>query len=485
MLFHSFAYLLAFLPVAVGVYWLLRTRTQWPWPQAWLLLASTIFYAFSDAANLLLLLGSVLFNWFIARQMMAQTDDSRRKLYLWTGLTVDIVVLFLFKYIHLFLETVAALHGPRLSFPDWGFPLGVSFFTLTQIMHLVDAYPKAPSSPAARKIYRGLTTPNSLFDHATFVTLFPYLVSGPLVRARAVVPQLRAYTMQDPAAVMACRGLFLFSMGLAKKVVLGDSFGTIADAGFAEIRDYSMFEAWVFCLAAVFHLYFDFSGYSDMALGSAWMLSIDIPQNFNAPLRARSIGEFWQRWHISLSHFITDYLYNPLVRSMGRTTLATSAAATILAMCIAALWHGPAWTFVAWGLSHGIALALHQVCRHRRLEMPDWLGWLVTFAFLTATIAFLRASSLSASGQMLWRLLPHDDILGRSALDGLLPASPAIVLRPVALGVVLAFFFRTSGEYAQGLRPSVSTAFASALFFLVSFVFMNSAPARQFVYFAF
>ena len=310
-------------------------------------------HARSGSANLPLLLGSILFNWAIARQMMAQTDNSKRKLYLWAGLTVNIIVLFLFKYIHLFLETIAYFHGPHLSFPKWGFPLAVSFFTLTQIMYLVDAYPRAPSSLAARNFSRPdhgqlAVRPRHFCDVLPLCSVWPFSARPP---GR---PQLRTYSIKEPPSVMLCRGLFLFSMGLAKKVVFGDSFGTIADAGSASTSNYSLVEAWIFSLAALFHLYFDFSGYSDMALGTAWMLGIDIPQNFNAPLRSRSISEFWQRWHISLSNFITEYLYNPLLRSFGTPTLATSAAATIIAMTIAALWHGPAWTFVAWGFSHGM-----------------------------------------------------------------------------------------------------------------------------------
>jgi D-alanyl-lipoteichoic acid acyltransferase DltB (MBOAT superfamily) len=485
VLFHSFSYLLIFLPVVVAVHSTLRTRVPSPWPQTWLLLASLFFYTRSEAANPLLLVGSILFNWAIARAMMAQTDASRRKRYLWAGLSINIIILFLFKYIHLFLETIAYFHGPRLSFPSWGFPLGVSFFTLTQIMYLVDAYPRAPSSPAARKLFRGLTAANSLFDHATFVTFFPYVISGPISRVRQVVPQLRAYSFKQTPSDMLCRGLFLFSMGLAKKVVIGDAFGTIADAGFSAVSNYSTLEAWIFSLAALFHLYFDFSGYSDMAVGSAWMLGIDIPQNFNAPLRARSISEFWQRWHISLSNFITEYLYNPLLRAMGRPTLATSAVAIILAMTIAALWHGPAWTFVAWGLSHGIALAGNQVWTRRKLEMPGWLGWVVTFTFLSSTIVFLRATSLAGAAHMLSCLLPHPGILGHAALEGLLPASPTALLRPIGVGIVIAFFFPTSTEYATTSRLSLRTAFASAFLIVASLFAMNSAPARPFVYFAF
>jgi alginate O-acetyltransferase complex protein AlgI len=485
MLFHSFAYLLVFLPVVVVVYGVLRAKASAPWPQAWLLLASLFFYTRAPNANLPLLAGSILCNWALARFMMAQEDLPRRKRVLFVGLTANIIVLFLFKYVHLFLETVATLRGPQLTFPAWGFPLGVSFFTLTQIMYLVDAFPRAPASPAGRKIFRGLLEPNSLFDHATFVMAFPYVVSGPLSRVRQVVPQLRTYTMTEPRSIMLCRGLFLFSMGLAKKVILGDSFGVIADTGFAAVSDYSMLEAWTFCAASLFHLYFDFSGYSDMALGSAWMLGIDIPQNFNAPLRATSIADFWQRWHISLSSFITEYLYAPLLRAMGTPSLATSATATILAMSIAALWHGPAWTFVAWGLSHGTALAVQQAWKRSAHVLPDWLGWLTTFTFLIVTIVFLRATSLGQAFHMMSRLLPHENISGFAALHGILPASPTALFRSTGVGLVVAFFFKTAMQYAKDYPLSRSTAAATAALLAASLFFMNSAPSRAFAYFAF
>lgn len=484
MPFNSFPFLL-FLPVVATVYALARARLAWPWPQAWLLAASLFFYGYATSANIPLLAGSILFNWAIARAMMAQTVPSRRKLFLWFGLTVNIVVLFLFKYVNLFLSTIAYFHGPHLTFPDLGFPLGVSFFTLSQIMYLVDAFPTPPTSPAARKIYRGLTEPNSLFDHATFVCFFPYIVSGPISRVVSVVPQLRKYQMPERPFDLASRGLYLFCLGLAKKVVLADSFAPIADAGFASIRDYSMLEAWTFCLAALFHLYFDFSGYSDMAVGAAWMLGIDIPQNFNSPLRSRSITEFWQRWHISLSNFITDYLYKPMFRAMGSPTLATSAVATILAMTIAALWHGPAWTFVAWGLSHGIALAVNQVWKRRKMNMPDWAGWILTFLFLSSTIVFLRSDTLPAAGHMLTRLLPHGNVLGSAALNHLIPFSPLLLVNPIMIGVVCALFFESSAQLSKSFQPTFRTALAAAFLFVLSILFINSAPARQFIYFGF
>jgi alginate O-acetyltransferase complex protein AlgI len=485
VLFNSFVFLLIFLPLVAGVHALLRDKVGWPWSQAWLLIASLFFYGYAKPAYLPLLLSSILFNWGIARLMCAQNDLGKRKIFLWTGLTVDIAVLFLFKYVDIFLSTVAWFHGPRLAFPNWGFPLGVSFYTLTQIMYLVDAFPRPPTTPAARAIYRGLMGPNSLFDHATFVALFPYVTSGPLVRARLVLPQLKAYSMSEQPLSLACRGVYLFAIGLSKKLILADAFGPIADAGFSSISQLSTVEAWISCLAALLHVYFDFSGYSDMAVGAAWMLGIDIPQNFDAPFRSRSIFEFWQRWHISLSNFITDYLFKPMLRSMGSPTLATSAVATILAMTIAALWHGPTWTFVAWGLCHGSALAAHQVWKKHKLQMPDWLGRVITMLFLTTTVVFLRTPYLGTAAEMVGKLIPHRRLLGLSVLQLQLPQSRLDFLHPVLIGLIAAFFFKSSAQYAKEFRPSLRNAFAAATLILVGLLLINSAPAKQFVYFGF
>ncbi len=484
MLFSSFLYLL-FLPLVVVVYWVLRNRAGHRWPQIWLLSASLFFYAYGKPSNLWWLGASILFNWAVARRMMAQTGVDRRRRYLWLGLSVNVGLLFLFKYVNPVLGLLARWMDTAPVTVELGFPLGISFFTLTQIMYLVDAFPRAPESPAARKIYQGMLQPNSLFDHATFVTLFPYVIAGPVVKARSMVTQLQALPGAEVNGDKICRGLLLFSLGLAKKVVLADSFDAVAGAGFAAVGDYSMAEAWIFCLAALLHVYFDFSGYSDMAVGSAWMLGIDIPQNFNAPLLAKSISEFWQRWHISVSNFITEYLYKPLLRAMPKPTMAASAAATTVAMVIAALWHGPAWTFLAWGVTHGLALSINQWWKRSKRKMPDWMGLAITLIFVTSTFALLRAASLEEALRMISRLVPHSDPFGLSALAGILPLSPAVLLRPAALGVVAAFFFQTAMRYAETLRLEMRTALATAAAVIVSVLFLNSAPAKVFVYFAF
>ncbi len=476
MLFNSFAYIIFFLPIVALSYAALQKYLSQTWAQGLLLAASLFFYYWATKPSyVILLLGSILLNWLLSRSMATQ-QGWRRKLLLQIGLVANIALLCSFKYFNLFFSTLVDYGGPKIKLPDWAFPLGISFYTLTQIMYLVDTY-------------QDLNQPNSLFDHATFVSLFPYISSGPLVRARSIVKQLHQYTFSESRLELACRGFYLFTLGLAKKMLLAESFAKIADAGFAGPRAYTMAEAWAISLAYTFQIYFDFSGYSDMAVGSAWMLGIDIPQNFNAPLKSKSISEFWQRWHISLSNFITNYLYTPILRASGKATLQTSAVAIFIAMGIAGIWHGPNWTYLVFGLMHGAALAMNQVWKKNKKKMPDSLGWLLTLIFVNAAFIVFRSPNMDFAGNMLNALLPHGDwgavrpsII---ALRGLFPLTPVLYERLIAVGVVAAFFFKTSTEMAKSFERTRFTTLATAALVWLAFFFMNASQPKGFVYFAF
>jgi len=471
MLFNSFPYVLIFLPVAAILHAVLSARAGWRVAQAWLLLASLFFYGYSHPANLPLLAGSIVFNWWAARAIAGAPETGGRVWILRGALAANILFLCCFKYANFLFGMLPSPVRPAL--PEWSLPLGISFFTLTQVMFLVDTY-------------QGLNAPNSLFDHATLVSLFPYVTSGPLVRSRAIVPQFRKWSLPEGRAEAACRGLYLFALGLVKKTVFADSFAAIADAGYRSPGSLSTVEAWVATLAYAFQIYFDFSGYSDMAVGSARLLGIDIPQNFNAPYCSKSISEFWQRWHISLSNFITSYLYTPLLRSMGSATLRTSAAAILLAMGIAGLWHGPAWTFIIFGLLHGAGLAINQVWKKKKVaRVPNWLGWAMTLAFVNLTFVFFRSPNVPAALDMAARLVPLGHITGFDALGSSLPLTPMLIFRPVVIGVILALWFRSSAELERAFQPRVVNALAGAALVLTAFFYMNSAAAKQFVYFAF
>jgi alginate O-acetyltransferase complex protein AlgI len=471
MSFSSFSFLL-FLPVVALVYAAARRFAGARLAQAWLLVASLFFYALPRPSHLPLLLVSILFNWAVAKRMAAQEDSGRRKSWLRLGLIANVALLASFKYVDFLFLQIRSVSRLHLPLPQWDLPIGISFFTLIQVMYLVDCYQK-------------LNEPISLFDHATVVSFFPYVSSGPIVRASAIADQLGSSRPAGSRMEMASRGLFLFAQGLAKKVIFADSFGAIADVGFASVAQLSCVEAWAFSLAYTFQIYFDFSGYSDMAVGSAWILGFDIPQNFRTPYIAKSISEFWQRWHISLSNFITSYLYIPIVRWMGRATLLTSCIATLLAMGIAGLWHGAGWTYIVFGLMHGAALAVNQAWKKSKRKLPDGVGWALTFLFVNASFIVFRSPTLLAAWQLLTRLLPHHQAFGTELLATVVPFVPSMLLRPVAIGTVLAFFFKSSWDLASQFRPTWRNSMATAVLLVATLFFLNSSVAKQFVYFAF
>lgn len=472
MNFNSFNYILLFLPVTLVVCWWARRLPIAKAPQICILLASAVFYGWENPSHLGYLFGSILVNWQIARWIGTATGQ-RRKRFMQLGLVLNIGFLGTFKYLNFFIGNIPYFVQHKLFAPDLAFPLGISFFTLAQIMYLVDCYEE-------------LLPPSSLFDHATFVSFFPYVISGPISRAKRILHQFPALNAPEaPNDDTVARGAILFTLGLAKKVVLADSFARIADAGFGSMKPFSTLEAWIFTLAFTFQIYFDFSGYSDMAVGTAWMLGIDIPLNFTAPYISKSINEFWQRWHISLSHFITNYLFTPILRAMGKATLQTSVIAVLLAMAIAGLWHGPAWTFIIFGVLHGVALGANQIWKKKKLKMPDWLGWVVTFVFVNITLVFFRSPSVPLALHMLHSMLPHVGLLGTSALKGVLPITPVLIVRPVVIGIVLAFFFKTSQDIAKHSTLNYRSMVVTALLFGLSIFYMNSTVAKEFVYFAF
>jgi alginate O-acetyltransferase complex protein AlgI len=473
MLFNSFAYVLFFLPICALGHALIRARAGRRAGEIWLLLSSLFFYGWAKPGNLPLLLGSIAVNWALARAMAAAEGTRRRRLLI-LGLALNISFLCLFKYLAFFCSGLFALGVPRFALPGWDFPLGISFFTIQQVMYLVDCYEKL--SPAS-----------ALRDHATFVSFFPYVTSGPLARAKSLVGQLATAPPASGVARAdaAARGLFLFALGLGKKVILADSFARVADLGFAQTGQWSTLEAWAFSVAYSLQIYFDFSGYSDMAMGSAALVGVDIPRNFNAPYRARTVTEFWQRWHISLSSFITTYLYTPILQSFKRATLATAAVATLLSMAIAGLWHGPAWTYVIFGVLHGAALVVNQYWKKTKRKLPRPLGWALTFAFVNLTFIFFRSPNLSTALHVGALLLPRPGGLAHGVLAQVRTIGIVAVVPPLLIGAALAFLGKTSNDAAKDLETSPATALGTAALLIVSLLYMNSNLAKSFVYFNF
>lgn len=464
-----------FLP---AVFILSRLAAQLPFskgPQLCVLLASLFFYAWARPSYLPYILGSIVVNWQLAR-MIAGATGIRRKRYLQLGLILNVSFLCTFKYFNFFISNFPWLVRHHIAIPDLAFPLGISFFTLAQVMYLVDCYEE-------------LLPASSLFDHATFVAFFPYVISGPISRAKRILHQFPILNDRTgPSSETIARAMFLFSLGLIKKVVLADTFSTVAIYAFHNISTLSIIEAVVGIFAYTLQLYFDFSGYSDMAIASAMFFGIEIPRNFDAPLRAPSIIEFWQRWHISLTAFITTYLYTPILRSFKRVSLATSGVATFIAMSIAGLWHGPSWTFVIFGAVHGVGLAVNQYWRKKKMpKLPRWFSWMLTFGLVELGLIFFRAPDFQSAILYLQHLCNWHNPFGTEnlkAMDGVGLMMVIYLISQIA-GIIAAFFGKSTDQLAREFQPNWVSYAAAAACAAVAFVYLNSNVAQPFLYFAF
>jgi alginate O-acetyltransferase complex protein AlgI len=470
MLFNSFPFLLVFLPLTLLGLILLKQVLGSRAAMLGLLLASAIFYAWMKPLNLIHLAVSILLNWMLSRKIVVSVGAARKR-WLVLGLTLNIGYLCVFKYADFVMQNLRlGAYAPHL-----GFPLGISFFTVMQIMYLVDCYEQ--TCPA-----------NTLFQHATFVSFFPYVISGPIAISDRIVPQLdNIGSKRGERAPAFARGLYLFAIGLFKKAVLAEAFSRIADYGFDHAARPSVFELFIFSAAYALQLYNDFSGYSDMAIGIAHMIGITVPRNFDAPFQSKSIIEFWQRWHISLSEFITTYLYTPILRSFERPTLNAALLSTIVAMSIAGLWHGAAWTFVIFGLLHGIALALNQYWRRKKLRKPSHLlSRVITLAFVLFAFIFFRADTMRRAFAMLAALLHPRNAFGYSNLIDMHDTISLYIFGlPLLIGCVTAFFGNSSESRAQNFTPRLGNALGTVMLLSVSLLFMNSEIAAKFIYFKF
>lgn len=354
MLFNSEAFLFAFLPAAlVGFYALARLSAQLA--RIWLVLASLFFYAWWNPPYLLLLLGSATVNFVIGRFLQGGAVSQRSlvlsKTALVAGLSFNLLLLGYFKYFAFLLGAAAGVVGKPITVPDIVLPLAISFYTFQKIGYLVECY-------------SGQIKDASFLNYLLFVSFFPQLIAGPIVRYDEVIRQFRDERTFRFYETSFAEGLAIFLLGLAKKVLLADEFARYADAGFAGAaagHNISLVVAWISVIAYSLQIYFDFSGYSDMAVGLGRMFNIDLPVNFNSPYRAVCIIDFWRRWHMTLSRFLRDYVYIPL--GGNRRGPLRRYTNVMLTMIIGGLWHGAGWTFLLWGALHGLYLITDHAWR--------------------------------------------------------------------------------------------------------------------------
>lgn len=381
MLFHSTAFILGFLPASLLGLWGTGRLCGGRWALRWLVAASLFFYGWWNPAHLPLLGGSILVNYAIARKMRTAARPGR---WMAAGVTLNLLALGWFKYAGFVLRIIA----PDAPPPGIALPLAISFFTFQQIMFLADARRDRHAA--------------GLLPYAAFVTFFPHLIAGPIVRPADIIPQLLAPDLHVPRQDNIAAGTLLFLLGLAKKCILADMFGGFADTGFNAAEagaSLTLFEAWYATLSYTLQIYFDFSGYADMATGLARMIGIRFPLNFDSPYQAADISAFWRRWHITLGAFLRDYLYIPMGGNRGGPL--RRSANLMATMLLAGLWHGAAWNFLAWGGLHGAFLVLHAHYRRTFAPLPRPVGQALTLLAVTVAWVPFRAVSLHGTLAML------------------------------------------------------------------------------------
>ncbi len=465
MQLNSFPYIFLFLPISIAGFFLAQ-RISVSLAKGWLLLSALVFYATQSPKYLPLLLGSILLNFFVSRAFR-NAPDSRRVLL--TGIIGNLVILCVFKYAHFLVDNCNLLLGTHFHIPAMSFPAGVSFFTIQQIMYLVDRS-------------EGLVDHLNLFDHAIFVAFFPYVLMGPIVRAGQVMPQLAKSFAARWNTENASRAVFIFLIGLFKKVVLADTFGRWANLGFGYPDRLAFLDAWLAAIAFAFQLYFDFSGYCDMAVGSALLINVQLPQNFDAPFRAQGIIEFWRRWHITLTDFITTYLYTPMVRSFRKLTFWKAMMATLLAMTIAGLWHGAAWTYVVFGLLHGAALVLNNYVRRRKKVPSPLVSRIATGLFLIFAFVVFRAPDLARAGSILHSMVLPARLFDPSPYDVIDSTDRIVGAAWMLFGVVISVAGPSSTDLQTRFTPNRRMLAFATVTALFAILYMNSMVSLGFVY---
>ena len=394
MLFNSYIFIFLFFPCVLAGYFGLNHFGKYTAANVFLIGMSLWFYGYYNPKYLFVIVGSILVNYALSRAMLTAAPRAKKAL-LAAGVTANVACIFVFKYYDFFTSSINSAFHTSFTLLHIALPLGISFYTFQQIAYLVDSY-------------RGKTKDYTFIEYALFVVFFPQLIAGPIVQHQEMIPQFRDVSRRKWNSEKFAYGLYIFALGLFKKVLLADTFATLVTKGYANIAALTCVEAILVSLAYTFQLYFDFSGYCDMAIGIGSMMNIELPQNFNSPYKADSITDFWARWHMTLTRFLREYIYFPLGGSWnGKLRTYVNIMVVFL---ISGLWHGANWTFVLWGALHGVANCISRAVRPVWQKVWKPIRWLVTFLTVNVLWVFFRADSVGDALLLLQRMTDFKSI---------------------------------------------------------------------------
>ncbi len=473
MLFNSYSYILIFIPCVIIVFYNIKLHISDGLSKIWLILSSLFFYGYWNPKYLPLILISISVNYNIGRMLQGKNKNGNyRKTTLWVGILFNLSLLGFFKYSNFFIHNINILFKSNHNLLNIILPLAISFFTFQQISYLVDCY-------------KVKNTKSNFIDYCLFVTFFPQLIAGPIVLQSEMGPQFKEMKNHTFNYKNLSLGIFIFFIGLFKKVVIADSFSIWVNRGFNSVADLNFFSAWATSLSYTFQLYFDFSGYTDMAIGSAYMLNIYLPVNFNSPYKSLNIQEFWRRWHITLGRFLMNYLYIPL--GGNRKGNLITLRNVFITFLLGGIWHGAGWGFVLWGLLHGVGLIIFRIWQKTNIKLPKIIAWFITFNFVNICWIFFRAETISNAVKIL------KEMFGSKGWDNYNP-----LLNPIKssflfnyglevfmllICTVIVVGFKNSMEMTIQMKPKSTHAFFITIISIVGLMFLNTNS--EFLYFNF
>ena len=475
MVFSSYIFILAFLPIVVIGYYLLSLLDKSSYQRLFLIGASLFFYGYYNVKYLMIILVSMVLNYGLA-MMIQKSSGGKDKFFLTLGVLANVALIGYFKYYDFFVENINAVFGSDFNLRYILLPLGISFFTFQQLSFLVSVYKRE------EKVER-------LRDYCLFVTFFPQLVAGPIVLYSEMIPQFKDEARRKFNAENFATGIYLFSMGLFKKAVISDTLAGFVANGFG-MTNLGLAAGWMVSLSYTLQIYFDFSGYSDMAVGLGKMFNIDIPFNFLSPYKSKSISEFWRRWHITLGRALSTYVYRPL--GGNRKGMVRTCINLFLTFFVSGLWHGAAWTFVLWGVLHGVFSIIERIFKEKIEKIPHAVRVFGTFLVVNALWVLFRAESFAQALEVYRGMLSFgtldfaqlQTVVGFEA-DVNLPAimDYGYIIGLVGLLLVVIFRCKNSKEYLEKFKVSKKSLVVAVVLFSAAILCLSRESV--FIYFNF
>jgi alginate O-acetyltransferase complex protein AlgI len=478
LLFNSYVFILLFFPIVLIGYFTLLKFKQKTLAKLFIILASVYFYSFWSIKFLPILLLSISVNYVVAN--FINRDTKWKRLFLVLGILFNVSLLGYFKYVDFFITNVNTLFQSQFPLLYIALPLGISFITFQKIAYLVESY-------------RGETKGYSFIDFLFFVTFFPQLIAGPITYHSELMAQLKKPEKYHINFNNMSSGLYIFAIGLFKKVIIADTFAVWATEGYGNIEALSLVDSWIATLSYTFQLYFDFSGYCDMAIGIALFFNFVLPVNFNSPYKALNIQDFWRRWHITLNRFFTQYVYFPLGGS--RVGPVRTYVNIFIIFFISGFWHGAGWTFVIWGIMHGVASIVYRAWSQLGLRLPKVIAWFVTFLFVHLAWVYFRAPDVASAHAMFAKMFSFGELQLPPKIASIVAETFGLsfqsaayyfdlkLLLLIAIFFAVVLFMKNSIEKLETFKPTVKTAAIISFVTVLSLLYLNRVS--EFLYFNF